>query len=287
MLTACFILNRITLKDNEKTPYELWKGRSPNLRILKVWGCLAKVLIPDPKRKKIGHKTIDAFFLGYAKNSSANRFLVINSEVKEVATNTIMEARDATFFEDIFPYKTRISKEVQISEKPSSSTTIENLESQELRRSKRARVEKNFGDDFYTFLVEGDPTTYKEAVMSVDAPFWKEAINDEFQSIIQNNTWMLTNLPAGNKAIGCKWVFRKKLKPDGSIDKYKARLVAKGFKEKKGIDYFDTYSHVSRITTIRTLIDLASMHNLVIHQMDVKTAFLNGDLDEEIYMEQP
>ncbi|KAI5350367.1 hypothetical protein L3X38_003258 [Prunus dulcis] len=287
MLTACFILNRITLKDNEKTPYELWKRRSPNLRILKVWGCLAKVLIPDPKRKKIGPKTIDAVFLGYAKNSSANRFLVINSEVKEVANNTIMEARDATFFEDIFPYKTRISKEVQISEKPSSSTTIENLESQELRRSKRARVEKNFGDDFYTFLVEGDPSTYKEAVMSVDAPFWKEAINDEFQSIIQNNTWMLTNLPAGNKAIGCKWVFRKKLKPDGSIDKYKARLVAKGFTQKKGIDYFDTYSPVSRITTIRTLIALASVHNLVIHQMDVKTAFLNGDLDEEIYMEQP
>ncbi|BBH02980.1 transposable element gene [Prunus dulcis] len=123
--------------------------------------------------------------------------------------------------------------------------------------------------------------------MSVDAPFWKEAINDEFQSIIQNNTWMLTNLPAGNKAIGCKWVFRKKLKPDGSIDKYKARLVAKGFTQKKGIDYFDTYSPVSRITTIRTLIALASVHNLVIHQMDVKTAFLNGDLDEEIYMEQP
>ncbi|BBH05025.1 Uridine diphosphate glycosyltransferase 74E2 [Prunus dulcis] len=138
---------RITLKDNEKTPYELWKRRSPNLRILKVWGCLAK-----------------SAFLGYAKNSSANRFLVINSKVKEVANNTIMEARDATFFEDIFPYKTRISKKVQISEKPSSSTTIENLESQELRRSKRARVEKNFGDDFYTFLVEGDPTTYKEAL---------------------------------------------------------------------------------------------------------------------------
>ncbi|BBH06862.1 transposable element gene [Prunus dulcis] len=197
-------------------------------------------------------------------------------------SNGVAERKNRTLMD-----MTRISKEVQISEKPSSSTTIENLESQELRRSKRARVEKNFGDDFYTFLVEGDPTTYKEAVMSVDAPFWKEAINDEFQSIIQNNTWMLTNLPAGNKAIGCKWVFRKKLKPDGSIDKYKARLVAKGFTQKKGIDYFDTYSPVSRITTIRTLIALASVHNLVIHQMDVKTAFLNGDLDEEIYMEQP
>ncbi|KAM2709368.1 hypothetical protein EV2_047063 [Malus domestica] len=157
----------------------------------------------------------------------------------------------------------------------------------ELRRSKRPRVEKNFGDDFYTFLIEGDPTTYEEAMISVDTPFWKEAINSEVESILQNNTWELTDLPPGTTPIGCKWVFRKKLKPDGSIDKYKARLVAKGFTQKKGIDYFDTYSPVSRITTIRILIALASIHNLVVHQMDVKTAFLNGDLDEEIYMEQP
>ncbi len=77
----------------------------------------------------------------------------------------------------------------------------------------------------------------------------------------------------GNKVIGCKWIFKRKLKPDGSIDKYKARLVAKGFTQKKGIDYFDTYSPVSSITTIRILVALASIHNLVIHQMDVKTAF--------------
>ncbi|KAM1873109.1 hypothetical protein ACFX13_006993 [Malus domestica] len=157
----------------------------------------------------------------------------------------------------------------------------------ELRMSKRPRVEKNFGDDFYTFLIEGDPTTYKEAMISVDAPFWKEAINSEVESILQNNTWELTDLPPGTTPIGCKWVFRKKLKPDGSIDKYKARLVAKGFTQKKGIDYFDTYSPVSRIATIRILIALASIHNLVVHQMDVKTTFLNGHLDEEIYMEQP
>ena len=96
---------------------------------------------------------------------------------------------------------------------------------------------------------------------------------------------MLSDLPLRNKPICCKWVFKRKLKPDGSIDKYKARLVAKGFTQKKGIDYFDTYSPVTRITTIRTLLALAS--NLIIHQMNVKTAFLNGDLDEEIYMEQP
>ena len=77
------------------------------------------------------------------------------------------------------------------------------------------------------------------------------------------------------------------MKTNGSIDKYKVRLVIKGYKQKEGLDYFDTYSLVTRISSIRMLIAITAIHNLEIHQMDVKTAFLNGDLDEEIYMEQP
>jgi len=97
----------------------------------------------------------------------------------------------------------------------------------------------------------------------------------------------LVNLPPGSNLIGCKWIFKRKLKPNGSIDKYKARLIAKGYRQKEGLDYFDTYSPVTRITSIRMLIAIAVLHNLDIHQMDVKTAFLNGELNEEIYMEQP
>ncbi|KAD3641087.1 hypothetical protein E3N88_30311 [Mikania micrantha] len=77
------------------------------------------------------------------------------------------------------------------------------------------------------------------------------------------------------------------MKADGSIDKYKARLVIKGFRQKEGFDYFDTYSPVTRITSIRLVLAIAALRNLEVHQMDVKTAFLNGDLEEEIYMEQP
>ena len=77
------------------------------------------------------------------------------------------------------------------------------------------------------------------------------------------------------------------MKADGSIDKYKARLVIKGFRQKEGLDYFDTYSPVTRITSIRLVLAIAALRNLEVHQMDVKTAFLNGDLEEEIYMEQP
>ncbi|KAL0381033.1 UNVERIFIED_CONTAM: Retrovirus-related Pol polyprotein from transposon TNT 1-94 [Sesamum angustifolium] len=122
---------------------------------------------------------------------------------------------------------------------------------------------------------------------SSEAKQCKEAVKSEIDSIVSNGTWVLLDLPPGCTTIGCKWIFKKKLKPDGSIDKFKARLVAKGFKQKEGIDYFDTYSPVARLTTIRVLIALASVYNLSIHQMDVKTAFLYGELEEEIYMDQP
>jgi hypothetical protein len=106
-------------------------------------------------------------------------------------------------------------------------------------------------------------------------------------SILINGTWEICDLPVGCKPVGCKWIFKKKMKPDGTVDKFKARLVAKEFTQKGGEDYFDTYSPVSRMTTIRMLVALAACHDLLIHQMDMKTAFLNGELDEEIYMNQP
>ena len=120
-----------------------------------------------------------------------------------------------------------------------------------------------------------------------EAPMWKEVVNSEIESIMQNHTWELVDLPPGSKPLGCKWIFKRKIKTDGSTDMYKARLVAIGYKQKEGLDYFDTYSHVTRITSIRMLIAIAALHNLEIHQMDVKTTFLNGDLNDEICMDQP
>ena len=102
-----------------------------------------------------------------------------------------------------------------------------------------------------------------------------------------NHTWELVDLPPSAMTIGWKWIFKRKLKQDRSIEKYKAHLVIKGFKQRKDVDCFDTFALVTRIASIRVLIALTSIHNLVIHQMDVKTAFLNGDLEEEIYMEHP
>ena len=97
---------------------------------------------------------------------------------------------------------------------------------------------------------------------SPEAPYWKEAINDEVKSILQNHTWELVDLLPGSKPLGYKWIFKKKMKADGSIDKYKVKLVIKGYKQKEGLDYFDTYSPVTRISSIRMLIAIAAIHNL-------------------------
>uniref|UniRef100_A0A2N9GCP6 Uncharacterized protein n=1 Tax=Fagus sylvatica TaxID=28930 RepID=A0A2N9GCP6_FAGSY len=160
------------------------------------------------------------------------------------------------------------------------------LESDKLILSKCGNREKVLSKLPFVGNVEEDPNTYSEAMASRDATFWREAVNDEMNSILSNNTWVLVDLPPSSNTIGCKWVFRRKYRTDGTIQTFKTRLVAKGFRQREGIYYFDTYAPVARITSIRVLIALASIYKLVVHQMDVKTAFLNGDLDEEVYMDQ-
>jgi transposase InsO family protein len=135
---------------------------------------------------------------------------------------------------------------------------------------------------------DGDePRSYTEAMSRPDATQWRAAIDSELDSLKRTGTWTLTPLPAGRQAIGSRWVLKIKRKADGTVDKYKARLVAKGYAQKAGIDYDETFAPVAKFTSIRMLLALAARYDLEIHQMDVRTAFLNGDLDVDIYMEQP
>ena len=133
------------------------------------------------------------------------------------------------------------------------------------RRRKRQRTEKFFGDDFIVYLVDDTPKTIEEAYSSPDADYWKEAVRSEMDSIMSNGTWEVVERLYGCKPVGCKWVLKKKLRSDGTIKKYKARLVAKGYTQKEGEDFFDTYSPVARLTTIRVLLALAAFHGLLVH----------------------
>ena len=173
-----------------------------------------------------------------------------------------MESRNASLFEDVFPYGSK--------EKPSSSKRVletihENSQDEdtdgevEPRRSKRARTEKSFGPDFLTYMLEGEPQTYKKAVNSTESLMWKEAIKSEIDSILYNHTWELVDLPSGCKPLSSKWIFKRKRKVDGSIDKYKARLMIKGYRQTEGLDYFDTYSSVTRINSIRMVLAIAAV----------------------------
>nr|KAJ0187170.1 hypothetical protein LSAT_V11C900496700 [Lactuca sativa] len=276
MLTACYILNRTPNKRSKNTPYELWCKKVPNLSYLKVLGCRAVIRLTEPKRKMLGERGIDCIFIGYAEHYKAYRFYVLESN-DFVSVNTVIESRDSIFDEERFTSIPRPRDMIHQSSSK-SATQAEDVSGgasfvPEPRKSTGARKAKSFGSYFQLYLVEGtrnetisqhqycfnieeDPKTFNEAMASRDVHFWKEEIHDEIDSIMHNNTWVLADLPPG-------------------------------FRQKEGIDFFDTYAPVARISTIRLLLALAAIHNLVIHQMDVKTAFLNGDLDEEIYMKQP
>jgi Reverse transcriptase (RNA-dependent DNA polymerase) len=112
-------------------------------------------------------------------------------------------------------------------------------------------------------------------------------MQEEMKAIEKNDTWELAMLPKGHKPIGVKWVYKKKMNVQGEVERYKARLVAKGYKQKAGIDYEEVFAPVARIETIRLLISLAAQNKWSILQMDVKSAFLNGVLEGEVYIEQP
>ena len=132
----------------------------------------------------------------------------------------------------------------------------------------------------------GEPRTYREAVRSPHRAKWERAMQEGLDSIKDNDTFSLVPLPAGRHAIGCKWVFKIKRHADGSVERYKARLVAKGYSQLYGIDFTETFAPVVRFSSLRAILVIAAAADYEIHQMDVKTAFLNGDLDEDIYMQQ-
>lgn len=135
--------------------------------------------------------------------------------------------------------------------------------------------------------VSPDPATYKEAITRPDAELWQRAMDEEIASIEANNTWERTELPDGAKAIDVKWVYKTKLTSTGEIERYKARLVVKGFQQREGVDFTEIFAPTSKHATLRALVATVCALDLELHQLDVKTAFLNGSLEETIYIKQP
>ena len=151
-------------------------------------------------------------------------------------------------------------------------------------------------DDYEVFLqeheenngmMEDDSVNLHQAMQDSNSEKWIEVMNEEYKSMQNNKVWELVPLQEGVKPIGCKWIFKTKPDSKGNVESYKARLVAKGYTQKEGIDFKETFSPVSSKDSFREIMALIAHYDLELHQMDVKMAFLNGNIDETIYMVQP
>ena len=324
--TAMYLLKRVPSKPVSKTPFELWTGRKPSLRHLHVWGCPAEVRVYNPQEKKLDFRTISGYFIGYPEKSKGYRFYCPNHStiIVEFGNARFIEICDISGSDQMHNVSIQEVR-VQISV-PKTSTIVvpelvsqlnkdqeqqindstlhnENVNSEPmvvepqstiLRRSQRER--RSFiTDDYVVYLQESridlgiynDPDSYTQAMQGNDYGKWFHAMEEELKSMDQNQVWDLVELPKGCKRVGCKWVFKTKRDSIGNIERYKAGLVAKGFTQKDGIDYKETFSPVSKKDSLRIIMALVTHYDLELHQMDVKTAFLNGNLEEEIYMNQP
>ena len=156
-----------------------------------------------------------------------------------------------------------------------------------LRRSHQVTTLPSHLRDFHCFSTLTslqEPQTFREASSN---PLWQQAMKEELDALHKTGTWDLVDLLSGKFVIGCKWVYKIKTLSDGTIDRYKARLVARGFTQEYGIDYEETFAHVARLASVRTLISISTALKWPLFRMDVKNAFLNGELSEQVYMKLP
>lgn len=307
VLTATYLCNRSPTAKLDKIPAQLWFKKEINLKHLQTFGCMAYKHIPDEKRTKLEDKSEECIMIGYAP---------CGYRLFSIKENKVVLARDVIFNEKVLykDWKNKNEKGIlktnSIYEEENSESLINESEEEDeqeeakARRSIRIRkVPARFKDylleesdnteenivHFVNSAVCEVPENYEEAVNSVEKENWKKAIHQEMEALKKNKAWTLVDRPieTNTPIIDCKWVFQVKCNENGDIKKYKARLVARGFSQVMGINYLETYSPVANMATVRVLIAIANHFGWSIFQMDVKTAFLNGNLTETIYMTQP
>uniref|UniRef100_A0A7N2MUY1 Retrovirus-related Pol polyprotein from transposon TNT 1-94 n=1 Tax=Quercus lobata TaxID=97700 RepID=A0A7N2MUY1_QUELO len=307
--TAAYLINRGPSVPMEfRLPEEVWSGKEVKFSHLKVFGSVSYVHIDSDARSKLDAKSKICFFIGYGDEKFGYRFW-------DEQNRKIIRSRNVIFNEQVV-YKDRstvVSDITGIDQKKSEFVNLdeltegtvqkrgeedkENVNSQvdlstpvaEVRRSSRnIRPPQRYSPTLnYLLLIDGgEPECYNEALQDENSSKWELAMKDEMDSLLGNQTWELTELPVGKKALHNKWVYRIKNEHDGS-KRYKARLVVKGFQQKEGIDYTEIFSPVVKMSTIRLVLGMMAAENLHLEQLDVKTAFLHGDLEEDLYMIQP
>uniref|UniRef100_A0A2N9G1T1 Integrase catalytic domain-containing protein n=1 Tax=Fagus sylvatica TaxID=28930 RepID=A0A2N9G1T1_FAGSY len=306
VLTAAHAINRIPSPTiSNQTPYERLFGSPPHYQHLRSFGSACFVLLQPHEHNKLEPRSRLCCFLGYGETQKGYRCY-------DPIAHRLRISRHVVFWEH------RLFTESRFLLSPAVSTSIPQTESSDhssgsssqetphsspespapapsedpapattLRRSSRVTTLPSHLRDFHCYTALAtlhEPHSYREASSN---PLWQAAMAEELDALSRTRTWDLVDLPPEKSVVGCKWVFKIKTRSDGSIERYKARLVAKGFTQEYGIDYEETFAPVARLSSVRTLLAVAASRQWKLFQMDVKNAFLNGDLSEEVYMQPP
>lgn len=324
---AVYIQNRTITRATNSIPIVKWDGTKISLNHLRVFGTKCFVHIPAEKRKKLDHTSTEMIFMGYDSASKAYRCydpitkkLTVSRDVKfdknqfgnnqldtekslenliGVNLGSSTEGEKVTTDEEVVQ-----ENELQFEEEPEQGEedfhtpddhrALPNNENSIIgmrrvsQRINKGIPPRRLADEMYVAVHEvKEPRSYNEAISCKDKDKWIAAMHEEMKSLKTNNTWEITNFPDDRRAIGCKWVFKAKTNIDGTVQRYKARLVAQGFSQKFGTDYNEIFAPVVRQATFRTLLSVASQKKLMVEHLDAKTAFLNGNLEETIFMKQP
>lgn len=320
VMTAAHIMNRLPCSAIAfKTPFEMLFNKPTPYDHLRVFGCLAFVA-NDAVTDKFDARGLPCVFLGYPPFKKGYKFMNLQTKGEVVS-------RDAVFYEEIFPlnstsakpymsplpitlpYATPTPVDDDIFVQPNDTPVPPANQTDVLRRSTRVSkpptwlssyahcastalvvsvadhpVSFAFNCFLTSLTTTADPLFFSQAVLH---EHWIAAMNIELDALERNDTWDVVELPPGKKAIGSKWLYKTKYKPDGAVERYKSRLVILGCRQTYGEDFTETFAPVCKMTTVRALLAVAAMHNWIAIQMDVTNAFLHGNLDEEIYMKMP
>lgn len=324
ILTATYLQNRMVSRSIEKTPIELFTGHKPDLSHIRVFGSRVFSLIPKEKRQKWDSKAEEGVLIGYHGNKAGYRILdphtdkvwvsrsveIIETTVKPEGTSKRKDDSSTT----LTPKTSDVTTTTQYttfdeSDQPEGVTDVierhpgpevdeqdveEKFQGAQMpQRRVSARSNKNMPPLRLTYKacteIWEEPKNWSE-MMQIEPrerKLWLRAAEEEMKSLYQHQVWELAELPPGKKAISCKWVFKRKRDGDGRISTYKARLVARGYAQRYGEDFDETFAPVVKHETVRVLFAIAAQKGLHVRQLDVKSAYLNGELDEIIFMEQP
>ncbi|KAI7815493.1 Retrovirus-related Pol polyprotein, partial [Rhyzopertha dominica] len=326
LAAANFIRNRCPTKAIKlQIPYELWSKKKLTadcVNTIKVFGC--KAWAHNLEGRKLDAKAIECINLGFQDNMKGHRLWDLNRRKIILSRDVIFEEDNFPFkmkpTKDLQTFSRAGEVEMKINSEDIDRQT-ENLQNEEnrmsqivederdgkeekemvvnfstnedegnaheVRRSTRIRKPKECTCCQIKVNIEEDPLTPEEALTRRDCDKWKEAMKQEIESIKKNGTWTLVKRPKHANVIGCRWIFKIKRDKNGVIDRYKARLVAQGFNQIYGRDYWDTYSPVIRRDSLRILLAISVKQAWQVHHVDVANAYLNSELKNTIYMEQP